>query len=89
MENSRLELMREKLTYLKERLLNPFDVEGIDKEMEDLFEVMKGATPEELAEVSREYEEVKGLLTRNVEIIGDSLKPILKKGLGGFISRRV
>lgn len=81
--------MREKLAHLKGRLLNPFDVEGIDREMEELFEVMKLATPEELAEVSGEYEEVKELLIRNVEIIGDSLKPVLRKGLGSFISRRV
>lgn len=81
--------IEEKLGCIKERLLDPFNVENLEKDFEELLGLMKKATPEELEKARGEFEEVKKLLSRNLSIISGSLKPILERGQGGLFSRRV
>jgi hypothetical protein len=81
--------LRDKILSLKERLLDPFSVDGLEREFEELLRLMKGAKPDELAQVKEEFEEIRSLLMRNLEIISGGLKPILDRGQGGLFSRRV
>ncbi|RLJ69873.1 hypothetical protein BCF55_0130 [Hydrogenivirga caldilitoris] len=84
-----MEGIEEKLSRIKERLLDPFNVENLEKDFEELLGLMKKAAPEELEKARGEFEEVKKLLSRNLSIISGSLKPILERGQGGLFSRRV
>lgn len=81
--------LREKLGRLKERLLDPFNVEGLEKEFEELLEMMRGSNPEEIRSVLEDFEEVKELLFRNAEIISGSVRPLVEKVQNGIFSRRV
>ena len=81
--------LREKLRLIKEMLLDPFNVEGLEEELVELYEMMKKASPKDRAEVVDEYEEVRDLLGRNLSIISGSLKPVVERGRGRLFSRRV
>ncbi len=81
--------IKEKVRALKERLLDPFSVDGLDREFEELLSCVQKAEPDELLAIRDEFEEVKALLSRNLEIISGGLKPLLRKGQGSFFSRRV
>ena len=81
--------LRDKIGSLKERLLDPFKVEGLEREFEELLELMQSSSPEELHEVREEFEKIKELLYRNVRIISGGLEPLLKRQEEGFFSRRV
>ncbi len=81
--------LREKIEGLKERLLDPFDVEGLDREFEELLEMMSRAEPGEIKGLQDEFEEVRKLVKRNMEIISGSIKPLVEKVQDGILSRRV
>jgi hypothetical protein len=81
--------LKEKISRIRELLLDPFRVEGLEKEIVELYEMMKKASPREVASVKKDYEEIRDLLGRNLSIISDSLKPVVKRGRGGLFSRRV
>jgi len=84
-----LSLLKEKVRALKERLLDPFSVDGLEKEFEELLSYVQKAEPDELLAIRDEFEEVKTLLSRNLEIISGGLKPLLREGQDSFFSRRV
>jgi len=84
-----LEDLREKLERLKDRLLDPFDVEGLERDFSELLELMKKASPQELREAQEVFEEVRALLVRNMDIISGSLKPVAERAYSGLFSRRV
>ena len=79
---------REKALQVKEILKNPFDTKDLELKMAELYELMKGMNREELLAVREDYEEIKNLLNRNIEIVAGGLKPFLKLERG-VISRRV
>ncbi len=79
---------KEKAFQVKEILKNPFDTKDLEFKMAELYELMKGMNREELLEVREDYEEIKNLLNRNIEIVAGGLKPFLKLERG-VISRRV
>ncbi|GEM_PF-2506844 len=81
--------LKEKMARIKSLLLDPFRVEGLEREIIELYEMMKKAPPSEVASVKKEYEEIRDLLGRNLSIISESLKPVVKRGRGGLFSRRV
>ena len=81
------ERLREKVLRIKERLLDPFDPEGLEREFEDLLTMVREAEPEDRISIREEFEEVKRLLVRNLSIVSGSLEPLLKRG--GLFSRRV
>ena len=81
--------LREKLESLKERLLDPFNVEGLEKEFEELLEMMRNSDPEEIRNARKDFEEVRELLIRNVEIISGSMRPLVERAQRGLFSRRV
>ncbi|GAB6065281.1 hypothetical protein JCM9492_03730 [Aquifex pyrophilus] len=60
--------LKEKLKALKDRLKNPFDYEGLEREFMELESLIKNAKPEEVRESLKDYEEVKKLLRRNLEL---------------------
>ena len=79
--------LRDKLKAVKERLLDPFDTEGLEKDFEELLDLFRSAKPRERLAVREEFEEVKALLERNLSIISGSLEPVIKRG--NLFSRRV
>ena len=81
--------LEEKIRLVRERLLDPFNVEGLERDFEELLQLMKNSSPEDLGRVREEFEEVKELLMRNLSIISGGLKPILERGQGSIFSRRV
>ncbi len=81
--------VKERLEALKRKLLDPFDVDGLEEEFALLLGTLKELPPEELEKVKRDWEEVKALLYRNLEIVSGGLKPLLRKANGSFFSRRV
>ncbi len=81
--------LREKVSLLKEKLLDPFNVDGLERDFEELLDLMKSSSPEDIVEVKNDFEEVRRLLSRNLGIISGGLKPLLERGQGGLFSRRV
>ncbi|MDQ7039060.1 MAG: hypothetical protein Q9N26_07715 [Aquificota bacterium] len=79
--------LKDKLRTVKERLLDPFDTEGLERDFEELLDLFRSARPEERVSVREEFEEIKELLERNLSIISGSLEPIIKRG--NVFSRRV
>ncbi len=82
-----LEKLREKLSRIRDKLLDPFDTEGIERELEEFLAMLRKASPEERKAVKEEFEEVKKLISRNLSIIEGYLEPAVKRG--GLFSRRV
>lgn len=82
-----MEGLKGKLREVKERLLDPFRVEGLEEEIGQLLEMVRRADRGELSDVEADLTEIKGLLMRNLEIISGALKPLLDRG--GMLSRRV
>ncbi len=60
--------LKEKIKALKERLKDPFDYEGLENEFIELEKMMREASPETLKEIAKDYEDVKNLIRRNLEI---------------------
>ncbi len=81
--------LKSKISSLKERLLDPFNVNELEREFEELLELMRCSDPSEIREIKDDFEEVRELLFRNLEIISGGLKPLLERGKGGLFSRRV
>jgi len=81
--------LRSKVLSIKEKLLDPFNVGGLEKEFEELLELMRKSSPEDMAEIKDDFEEIRELLSRNLGIISGGLKPLLERGQGGLFSRRV
>ena len=81
------ERLREKVSEIREKLLDPFNWEGLERDFEELLLLVKEAKPEERLSIKEEFEEVKKLLERNLSIVSGSLEPLLKRG--GLFSRRV
>lgn len=85
---AKVEEFRNLVGEVKEILKNPFDTKDLELKLKKMYALMKNMSKEELLEVKRDYEEVKTLLSRNLEIIAGGVKPFLKLERG-VISRRV
>ncbi|WP_164930748.1 hypothetical protein [Aquifex aeolicus] len=59
----------EKLREVKEKIKNPFNYEGLEKDFMEIEELLEKASKEEVEKAYKEYEEVKRLFWRNVEIL--------------------
>ncbi len=81
--------LKGKLSSIREKLMDPFRVEGLEEDFAELLDILKKAKPEEIKSIKDDFEEVRRLLVRNLSIISGSLKPILERGQGGLFSRRV
>ncbi len=81
--------LRKKILEVRDRLLDPFSVEDIERDFTELYSAFRRATPEEIVSVREEFEEIRRLLLRNLSIIAGGLRPVLEKGQGGLFSRRV
>jgi hypothetical protein len=79
--------LKEKISKIKERLLDPFDTEGLERDLEELLNILRTAEPEDRLAIVEDFEEVKRLLRRNLSIITGSLEPLVRRG--GIFSRRV
>jgi len=84
-----LQNLKGKLSSIREKLMDPFRVEGLEEDFAELLDILKKAKPEEIKSIKDDFEEVRRLLVRNLSIISGSLKPILERGQGGLFSRRV
>ncbi len=84
-----MDRLRDKLSSVREKLLDPFRVDGLEEEFEELLAIMRASSPQELVQVKEEFEELKYLLNRNLGIISGGLEPLLNKGKGSLFSRRV
>ncbi|NPA32396.1 MAG: hypothetical protein GXO04_02080 [Aquificae bacterium] len=62
-------MLREKIKEIKERLKDPFGVEGLEEELKQLTKLIKKADTDELLLVLSEYEEIKKLVARNIFIL--------------------
>ena len=83
------ELIKERLEAIKEKLLDPFNTEGLEEEFVSLLKLIESADWDQRRDIAKDFEEVKGLLVRNLEIILGGLKPLLEGDRGEFFSRRV
>ncbi|HIC97680.1 MAG TPA: hypothetical protein EYP11_04710 [Aquificaceae bacterium] len=80
--------LAEKVRFIKERLLDPFNVEGLDRDMEELCELMSTAKKEELIKVAKDFAQIKVLLGRNIGIVSGALELLIRRH-GSVFSRRV
>ncbi|HIQ31502.1 MAG TPA: hypothetical protein EYH49_05015 [Aquifex aeolicus] len=80
--------LAEKVRFIKERLLDPFNVERLDRDMEELCELMSTAKKEELIKVAKDFAQIKVLLGRNIGIVSGALELLIRRHEGVF-SRRV
>ncbi len=83
------EVIKERLESIKEKLLDPFNTDGLEEEFLSLLKLLESAEPDQRKVIAKDFEEVKGLLVRNLEIISGGLKPLLESDRGEFFSRRV
>ncbi len=83
------EVIKERLESIKEKLLDPFNTDGLEEEFLSLLKLLESAEPDQRKVIAKDFEEVKGLLVRNLEIISGGLKPLLEGDRGEFFSRRV
>ncbi len=81
--------LKEKLELIRSKLLDPFRVEGLEEDFADFLEMVRKADPEELKSIEKDFQEVRRLLVRNLDIISGGLKPLLEREQGSFFSRRV
>ncbi|HIC87464.1 MAG TPA: hypothetical protein EYG91_06500 [Aquifex aeolicus] len=61
--------IKEKLKQIKDRLKDPFNIEGLEEDFLELESLIKGTSKEELRMIYKDYEEIKKLFRRNVEIL--------------------
>ncbi|RUM32007.1 MAG: hypothetical protein DSY42_01875 [Aquifex sp.] len=61
--------IKEKLKQIKDKVKNPFNIEGLEEDFLELESLIKETSKEELRMIYKDYEEVKKLLRRNVEIL--------------------
>ena len=83
------EELKETLLRIRGKLLDPFDVSRLEEDFRELLEMLKDADPEERLKIREEFEELKGLFYRNMEIVRESLKPLLEGEEERIMSRRV
>ncbi|HIQ48734.1 MAG TPA: hypothetical protein EYH58_03755 [Aquifex aeolicus] len=61
--------IKEKLKQIKDKLKDPFNIERLEEDFLELESLIKETSKEELRVIYKDYEEVKKLLRRNVEIL--------------------
>ena len=71
--------MRERLKRLEELLSNPFDPEGVIKELEKLLEDIPKLKREELMELEKELPKLRSLIERNYSIALGWLEELPKR----------
>ncbi|NPA41603.1 MAG: hypothetical protein GXO18_04945 [Aquificae bacterium] len=81
--------LKEKINTIKEKLLDPFNVNDLEREFEELLNLMKNSDPKDILSIREDFEEVRKLLSRNLSIISGGLKPLLEREQGSIFSRRV
>ncbi len=86
---SRVKEFRKRAEEVREILKNPFNPKGLEDKLLELLKIMQGMSREEIVGIKAEYEEIKKLLNRNIEIVAGGVKPFLRLENRGFISRRV
>ncbi len=83
------EHLKQKLGEIRERLMDPFNVEYLEKDFKELYELIKKAPAEDTYLIKKEFEEIRKLLFRNLSLIAGGLKPLLEREKGSLFSRRV